>query len=277
MATRIALLCIALLNMKARNTGRKQPHAALKSTAGDGMRAFYYEDAYLCIIDGQKQQTYFLTVTFMVTLPAVVAVLVTSRYLFTAAFQDQKAFYQRVYEYFSERTWNYYITFVITVMYTITGCPSPSSAWLQSVTGSKLDHNPPGDPLLRRLVRPQQLLHQVHRLPLYEPQFRQGLREVCDLNGESHRGYALCGRGCAPEASLRAARTPRWGSQPKGQEVGTLPVSWRPLWGRSAGLTCTVRTAVDRQVFSMSPVTSCWLQMLIHKDMKMSFLVSTLT
>ena len=57
-------------------------------------RAFYYNEAFLCVIDRQHQQTYFLTVMFMVTLPTGAAVIITSRYLFTHAFKDQKRFYE---------------------------------------------------------------------------------------------------------------------------------------------------------------------------------------
>ena len=57
-------------------------------------RAFYYTEAFLCMIDRQHQQTYFLTVMFMVTLPTMAAVVITSRYLFTHAFKDQKRFYE---------------------------------------------------------------------------------------------------------------------------------------------------------------------------------------
>lgn len=57
-------------------------------------KAFYYKQAFICIIDSHYQRAYFMTVMLLVTMPTMISVLITSRYLFTEAFKDQKRFYQ---------------------------------------------------------------------------------------------------------------------------------------------------------------------------------------
>ncbi|KAL8625279.1 hypothetical protein ACOMHN_030037 [Nucella lapillus] len=154
------------------------------------------------MIDAQMQQTYFMTVAFMVSVPAIVAVLITSRYLFTHAFQDQKDFYQRVYEYFSERTWNYYITFVIAVLYFVTWLPFTIIRVAQHATGSTLEGIPKEIHFYCMWFGLSNCFSKFIIFVFLSPQFRQGLREVCDFSSGNGKGghlrrggYALCEQG----------------------------------------------------------------------------------
>ncbi|KAK7505068.1 hypothetical protein BaRGS_00003638 [Batillaria attramentaria] len=166
-------------------------------------RAFYYYESFICIIDSKHQRAYFMTVMLLVSLPTMMAVLVTSRYLFTRAFKEQKKFFQRVYDYFSERSWNYYISFVITAMFYITWLPFTCIRLAEHVAGWRRDDIPPEIHFYCMWFGLSNCWTKFLVYLFMSPQFRQGLKEICETN-EQHEGYALCGQLCSSIDSMES-------------------------------------------------------------------------
>lgn len=166
-------------------------------------KAFYYYQSFICIIDSKEQRAYFMTVMLLVTLPTIVAVMVTSRYLFTRGFKDQKKFFQRVYDNFSERSWNYYISFVITSMFYITWLPYTCIRLAEHFGDWKRDDVPAEIHFYCMWFGLSNCWTKFIVYLLMSPQFRQGLKEICESSDPEHDPYAaVCGQLCNSADSL---------------------------------------------------------------------------
>lgn len=106
-----------------------------------------------------------------------------------------------MYEYFSERSWNYYISFVITAMFFITWLPFTVIRVAQSMRGWSHEDVPQEVHFYCVWFGLSNCFTKFIVYIFMSPQFRHGLREVCELDGH-HPGYAVCQAGCISESSL---------------------------------------------------------------------------
>ena len=108
--------------------------------------------------------------------------------------------FQGVYDYFSERSWNYYISFVITAMFFITWLPFTFIRLAQSVKGWSREDIPQEIHFYCMWFGLSNCFTKFIVYIFMSPQFRRGLREVCEIQGR--QGYAVCHAGCVSESSL---------------------------------------------------------------------------
>ena len=86
-------------------------------------KARYYAEAFICVIDAKPQRFYFLTAGSLVTIPCVLTLVFTNVYLFTKSYKNRLNIYQRVFTDRATRPWNYHISMVVSVVYTVTWTP----------------------------------------------------------------------------------------------------------------------------------------------------------
>lgn len=85
--------------------------------------AVFHEYTYMCVINTKVQRAYILTTSALVTIPPAIVIFITNCYLFTKSFRKKRDVFDKVFVDRAPRPCNYYINFVISLVFGVTWIP----------------------------------------------------------------------------------------------------------------------------------------------------------